>query len=297
VAALLGFAWPHPEVRGQDSQADARDDKAGRLEEMRQLVRPLRAFKVERGERVPVALRSEPVQRWNDPTREFSDGSLWIWGPSGRPLGAVAVELYPSRERGDAWSYEFVSLATGPIEVEGGEGFDTSGELVIPSRSDGSLGWAPKVPGVEFRDVPGAPLPGRSQAQRMRQSKTIASRFSADETYKDQTYTLRLLPHPIHRYADPSDGLTDGAVFLFVHGTNPEVFLLIEAHGREPKSETWRYGLARLSNAGPTVRLDQKVVWTLPVVTKPAADETYFLARKPRPTPATEARPDGEPRP
>ena len=45
---------------------------------------------------------------------------------------------------------------------------------------------------------------------------------------------LRLLPKPLYRYERP-DGPTsssDGALFAFVLGTDPEVFLLLEAADR-----------------------------------------------------------------
>ena len=84
------------------------------------------------------------------------------------------------------------------------------------------------------------------------------------------------------RYADAVSNVADGAVFLLAYGTNPEVFLLIEAHGKTPETAVWRYGLARLSMAAPTVRIDRKVVWTLPLAKKPPAGEPYFIVRKPR---------------
>ena len=94
----------------QDNPRGNDDERAARLEEMRRLVRPFRAYKVEQGQRVPVPLRPEPLQRWNDPTRAFSDASLWVWGTTGRPIAAVAVELYPaSGKKGEFWAHEFVS--------------------------------------------------------------------------------------------------------------------------------------------------------------------------------------------
>src|SRR5581483_4099946 len=111
--------------------------------------------------------------------------------------------------------------------------------------------------------------------------------FSATEFYQEKHYTLRPLPHPAHRYAVPSEGIVDGALFLFANGTNPEVMVFIEAQGGRPADANWRYAVARLSRAESTVPLDQKEFWTQPFADRPRPGETYFLARKLR-TPATD---------
>jgi hypothetical protein len=284
-------------VSGQITQDNPRgkdDERAGRLEEMRRLVRPFRAYKIEQGQRVAVPLRPEPLQRWNDPTRAFSDASLWVWGMTGRPVAAVAVELYPaSGKKGERWAHEFVSLAGGPIEVEGGQGIEYSPTVPVP-RSDGSLWWAPRRPGIELREIPGAPVPALVEADRLRQLKSLAQRFSGHEFYDrtQQTYVLRLLPHPVLRYADAGGNLVDGAVFLFAHGTNPEILLLIEAQGRAPGSATWRFGLAQLSRADLTVRLDQKDVWTRSVSPQRSTEDPYFVVQTARRPPADDPRPE-----
>ena len=38
---------------------------------------------------------------------------------------------------------------------------------------------------------------------------------------------------PIYRYDDSDAGIDDGAVFAFVHGTDPEVFLVLESRSDE----------------------------------------------------------------
>jgi hypothetical protein len=290
---VLAFACEGLEqrLRAQDSSRAKGDDRAGRHEEMSGLVRQCRAYRVEPGRRVPVELRPEPLQRWNDPTREFSDASLWVWGNTGRPIAALAVELYPAdRTKGERWAHEFVWLTTEPIEVERGERIDDHLTTQSP-RIEGTLRWAPKRPGIEFREIPGAPAPARAEVDRLRQFKALAPRFSAREFYDRtrQTYALRLLPHPVLRYADPERNLVDGALFLFAHGTNPEILLLIEAQGDEPGSATWRYGLAPLSRAELTVRLDQKDVWTRPIPPQLSTEDSYFTMHTVRTPPADDS--------
>ena len=268
--ALMLAAWP---LRG--------DDRAERLQEMRDLVRPLRAFKVEEQKRIPVELSGEPLVRWSDPTRRNSDGSLWAFGTSGRPIAIVAVEFYPNHRLGEAWAHEFVSLSTGRIEVDGGAGF-APGESGGFARSEaGHFLWTPKGPGIALRELPDAPVAGKSEANRLRQMKQLAERFSADEYYApaQQTYTLRLSPHPIQRYHDTAAGIVDGVIFQMTHGTNPEVLLLIEAHAKGATT-SWAWAAARLTTAAPTLRLDQKPVWTVPTPTVTMPTDTYIGAVK-----------------
>src|SRR5262245_7507812 len=103
---------PPGTLTAQESKCSATDASTERRAEMKGLVQPMRAVQIKDGQRIPLEIRPEPLQRWNDPTREFSDGSLWLWTARGRPVAAVAVELYPSRTHGQAWSFELVSLTT-----------------------------------------------------------------------------------------------------------------------------------------------------------------------------------------
>lgn len=286
LAITLAVVCSSDRLRGQDPGPAPADDHAGRLDEMKQTVRSFEAAAIVDGARRPAVLRPEPLHRWNDPTRAFSDGTLWAWGSPGRPAAVATMELYPhEQQKRPTWSLEFVSLSTERVEVEGGEGFDTPWGDLAPPAPDGQVHWSPKSAGVEFHPVPGAPAPAGSEAARLRQMRDLAQRFSARQFYppKAQTYELRLLPRPIDRYADAAAGLVDGAMFVFVYGTNPEVLLLIEARqGRSPAEASWRYAIARLSRAGPTVSFDQQEVWTEPFAQRPSPTDPYFIARKVR---------------
>jgi hypothetical protein len=258
------------------------DDRARRLAEMKEIALSFQAVALEGATRVPAAMAHEPLHRWYDPTREFSDGTLWFWHAAGRPIGVVAIELYPqNKDIGITWNLEFTSLATGPIEVEGGEHFDRSYADLHPPRPDGRLRWAPPV-APTFREVPGAPAPAESAAERLRQMRDILTRFSARELFRSQQYALRLISHPIDRYADRASGLLDGAVFLYATGTNPELLLMLEARRNREGQATWWYAGAPLARAVVTLRLDGKDVWSHKSKDVPSPQNIYFLARKPR---------------
>jgi len=167
----------------------------------------------------------------------------------------------------ETWSFEFVSLSTGPVEAV-----------------DDRLRWTPRKAGVVFRDVPDAPVPATGEAERLRQMKDLLKRFSADEFWNvtAQAYTLRLLSHPIDRYADPASGLVDGAIFIYANGTNPEVLLLIEARRGAGGATSWSYAAAPLTTAAPTLRLDRKDVWTSPNKYGYLSNESYFFLERAR---------------
>jgi hypothetical protein len=261
------------------------DDRVARLAEMKQIAGTFRAASIDGGAKTDVPQILEPLHRWSDPTRENSDGALWAWRTTGRPIAIMAIELYPrDRNFGTVWALEFTSLSTSPIRVEGGEHFNNVYSDLPPPLSGGRLRWAPAKGGLEFRQIDDAPDPASTPAERLRQMRDLLKRFSAREFYKvkSQEYALRPLPHPIDRYTDAASGTLDGAIFIYAHGTNPEVLLVIEAQRHGSGSPAWWYAAAPLTRAQPTVRLGQKDVWTHPFKEVPSTDDTYFLARKPR---------------
>jgi hypothetical protein len=254
---------------------------------MRDIASSFQAVTIDGGTRVPVVMARDPLYRWNDPTREFSDGTLWFWRSSGRPIGVVAVELYPQNKAfGTIWNLEFTSLSPGPIEVEGGEHFDRVYNDLYRPRPDGRLRWAPTKGGTEFREIAGAPPPGGTDADRLRQMRDVVKRFSAQEVFQSQEYSLRLISHPIDRYSDQASGLLDGAIFLYANGTNPELLLMLEARNRRDGPAVWTYAGAPLARAVVTLRLDRQDVWSHKSKDVPSPQDTYFLARKPRKPPA-----------
>jgi hypothetical protein len=277
-------------VNGSSAQDLARpnphdDDRVKRFDEMKQIAGTFQAAVIDDDKRTPAPLTREPLYRWTDPTRLNSDGTLWAWRASGRPIAVLAVELY-SQDKvfGPIWAIEFTSLSTGLFEVTGGEHFDRRYPDLFPPRADGTLRWAPAKGGLAFCEVSGAPTPGTGEVERLRQMKDLAKRFAAREFYDitSQDYALRLVAHPIDRYADPASGLVDGANFAFANGTNPEALLVIEARRHGAGSPTWSYAAAPLTRAEPTLRLDRQDVWTYSGKPVPTSEDPYFLARKPR---------------
>jgi hypothetical protein len=139
------------------------------------------------------------------------------------------------------------------------------------AREEGRVIWSPETPGVEFKDIPGAPAPADTPAARLRQMKVLADRFKvtmtgwrADRSDREE---LRLLPKPLYRdelseAPRQNRGWIDGGVFAFVQGTDPEAILMLEAV-RQTGRPAWQYAFARATAAGLEARLDNTVVWAV----------------------------------
>jgi hypothetical protein len=259
---------------------DAGTERAERLKEMEVLARSVAVIEVANagGGRTPVAMRPKPLHRWNEPTRRSHDGTLWAWGREGRPLVLFSLEQYPHPSFGLVWSYELVSLSDGLVAATGARGFARLTADYLNVEGDGLLPWTTQNPGVTMRPFPGAPKPGSTDGERLRQIKDLTRRLSACQFDGQgrQRAELRLLPHPIDRYSDPNSGLIDGAIFLFAYGTNPEVVLLIETRSEKQSALRWEYGLTRLTGGRPSVSLDQKEVWCPIPVGGVAPDNSYI---------------------
>lgn len=198
----------------------------------------------------------EPVSRFSDPARKFSDGTVWAFGKTGRPAALVTFSLEKARDGHLQWIEELTAISAGAFEAE------------LPTPI-GPRRWTPTEPERPWRAIAPAPPPVDDPARRLRPIKEIARRFRAYEFWSGQgtddhaageRYELRLLPQPILRYDDPAAGILDGAIFLFSFGTNPEIALVIEARRDGDGPASWSYTMGRIAAARVLVRLDDKEV-------------------------------------
>jgi hypothetical protein len=226
---------------------------------------------------LPNAEAKEPAEaltvlRWANNQRGSEDGVTVLYVHSGRPLAAACI--YPWAQR---LEHDFESLSRGKLIA----------------RREGTVVWQPQEPGVEFTNIPGAPVPEAARPQRLRQMKALAEKFHAtllgwkqDNSDREE---LRLLTRPLYRY-DPKEGpVIDGTVFAFAMGTDPEVLLLIEAVKGEDSTK-WQYGFARRTSGELEGRLGEQVVWHVnrfPVQNDPR--QTHFTRGTPLPPGLNEA--------
>jgi hypothetical protein len=199
------------------------------------------------------ALMPVPVIRWRNVVRgQEGEAMMVVWPHNGRPIAMASI--YPWEGK---MSHEFDSL---------------SRENKLIARDKDRVIWSPETAGVEFKDLPRAPKPAKTPAERLRQMKAIAEGFKATMTgwmadNSDQE-ALRLLPRPLYRYdlasaKDPDPNLLDGALFAYVIGTDPEVVLILEAIGTAEKAE-WQHAFVRATSGGLEVKQGDLVVWTAP---------------------------------
>lgn len=190
----------------------------------------------------------DPILRWTQPVRGGDDGAVFLWVSEGRPEAVGTIFTYRVPDTKRTIQHEVHSLALTPIDA----------------TWRGKPMWRADRPGVEFRAVPEAPAPAPSGPARLRQMQTIARDFSAENVHeKSGKNELRLMPKPLYRYEPTDPSLVDGALFCLAHGTDPEVFLLIEARKSKAGAAEWQYALARFSDLPLKARFRGKEVWSV----------------------------------
>jgi len=272
--ALFASLTSVPLLAEQEDKAESDADKPDRQAQLAAMRRVATGLAVSIRDDSPgeVEMIREPLFRFNDPARDFSDGSIWGFGTRGRPVALLSLSLHPLNG-GLGWLYEINSLARPPVEAK------------IP----GMPNWSTRKSGLEFSELPGGPKPAEKEAGRNRQFRELSARFAGIESFRKdpngplERYELRLVPRPIYRYADPENGLVDGAIFLMTYGTNPEIVLVIELVREGENKPVWKYAFTRISFAELHVDLDGKEVWTQPHLAGTGSSDPYWLFFKPIP--------------
>jgi hypothetical protein len=128
--------------------------------------------------------------------------------------------------------------------------------------------WQPRKAGETFHPLADAPAPADSAAKRLIQMRAFAREFTAFDDFrihhadKETTrHELRLMANPVYRYEMSS--VLDGAVFPFVLGTDPEVFVVFEARENDDGTRAWEYLIAPMTCWGLEVKHKDRTVWTM----------------------------------
>jgi hypothetical protein len=137
-------------------------------------------------------------------------------------------------------------------------------------RRAGEIRFQPRTGADEWAHLEDGPTPAALAVARLVQMRGIAEQFSAADDFRISAadaeptrHELRMLPKPVYRYADESAGIRDGAVFAFVHGTDPEVFLILEARDGTDAAG-WHYTFAPMTCWGVHVKRGDDEVWSAP---------------------------------
>lgn len=200
-----------------------------------------------RGVDQPAVLREQPILRWSNPEQGQVYGNVFLWTQRGRPV--VVGSLFKWFSPFTHMSNEFHSLSLGEISA----------------KNDSREVWRPTQPGVAFAAIPDAPAVAATPAGRLTQMRQLARQFTARSIdRKDVKSELRPLTQPVYRYEIEKDSadLLDGALFVFVQGTDPEVWLLLEA--QKPDEQTipqWKFAIARMNSIEFHVEHNGRQIW------------------------------------
>ena len=193
---------------------------------------------------VSLKLHEPPVFNFTNPERNQERGSVFVWLRDGRP--AVIGQFFCfNKKDGRSKKHALHSLEQVPLEA----------------RFQDKLAWTPEQAGIAWRSFPEAPAVAPSRNQRLLQMRQLARPFQVTlSDPKEQTTELRLVPRPVFEYSAPQAGVTDGAIFLYVVGTDPEAILLVESF-EEQKRTGFRYAFARFHFWKLTAQLTDRTVW------------------------------------
>jgi hypothetical protein len=204
----------------------------------------------------PLTFETTPILDWSNPERGTFFGASYLWTYEGRP------ELIGNAYGREKWlRHEFQSLSDQPL---------------LAARAGSHVHRF--QPGIQWRELAGAPRPAASHPLRLTQMRRQAERFRAMVIVRkpsEISQPLRLLKQPVYR--SPETSADDVALFLFVLGTDPECALVLEAKS----DKTWRYALARQTMASLQADLDGQQVLDLPGHQQPPAPDSAFLVITP----------------
>jgi serine/threonine protein kinase len=203
----------YPPARPTDLPHMSLDDQWTAVKEMQGMAEriSLRVWKDEatliEPELVPYPImRTFDPERGADGTRQ-DEGSLWIWGASGRPW--AMLEMWRQVGSREAWGHALISTTTRPISAE-----------------VGSEVWTPNRPGLVFHRLDDEPRPSPFREVRAEQMLEIARNFAGWEVLRSGSVALSVQSEPIHTYSTP---YLHGAMFALNHYWNPEAVLFVEA--------------------------------------------------------------------
>jgi hypothetical protein len=241
LAPLLGFAGFIRAEPPQDEKALAEAFRAFAKREAAAYT-----IRLEGSDR-PLALQSEPVLTWSNPVVGSIYGDVFIWTDNGRPEAVASIYRFytPPVHRAN----EFHSLALGPLAA----------------NRNGFAVWTPTRAGLVLKPIPEAAAPADSASARLRQMRAMAQEFTGRQTTREGVdRDMRLLAQPIYRYENTKGDLIDGGLFVFVVGTDPEVFLLIEARRPARGVAEWRFAATRMNNVNLRLNHRGREVWNVP---------------------------------
>ena len=263
---LICLAMLAPNTLAQETEVESPDPTskeamATRLEYMTTQAQSFKGSrKKDKGKIVPM---DKPLLRWTNPYSNVKDGVLVGWvDEKGLPMAVAQIYLLPDSYT--VWSIELQSLSQDAFE------------LASPNNGP----WRPNKPGVTWAPFPSKKIkPADSKALRLAQMRRLAKRFRGDDNFEEKDESvLRLMPNPMVRYEDKEKGLVDGAVFALVHGTDPEMIIMVELReDKQSKKREYHYALAPMTSYELRGYLDGEEVWHKPRQSSFATSDVFWV--------------------
>lgn len=251
--ALASFAVSATAQEPDESNRKTADD---RLQFMQQQAE---AFVGTRGQGEVIKALDAPLLRWTNPQTNIQDGVLVCWvGSGGVPVAAAQICLTPNSTTD--WAIELQSLTSDKFTLGNGK-IDR---------------WEPASAGVQWNRYDKVGVPADTEKRRLVQMRALARRFRGDDDFEKEESVLRLLTNPLVRYSDPDNGLVDGGLFALVHGTDPEMLIMIEARRGENDELAYRWALAPMTSFELRAYLDREEVWHKPEMTSNLPKDVFF---------------------
>lgn len=219
----------------------------------------------------PLKLEPNMLLKYSNPVRTGAQhGGVFVWTQAGRPAAVASIwSSIPNDATERALAIEFVSLTTEPIRSKHEPRRGKRGP--VPD-------WDVKTAGISWKPLDGAPVPAKSEALRLVQMRRLAEEFQAaiSPSLVEAAQPLRLQTKPLFRYSSADSGVTDGALFAYVLGTDPELFLLVEAV-RSDSGERWMSAAARFTNRPLSLRRGEIEVWSCDAAKPYDGSQPYFI--------------------
>lgn len=187
-------------------------------------------------------------------------GTVHLWTLNGRPrmIGSVWSAFDQKNRAQRNLCYEFYNLSESPLDV----------------RVNDNVSWTPKEGGIEWIALKDADTPAKSRPLRLAQMRRLMADVRAEIDTGESD--LRLLSQPIYRYPEGVLDVVDGAIFSFVMGTDPEIFVQLEARVEKADAEpTWFLAPARFTGSGILLKRHETIIWQRGVWENFARDKVY----------------------
>ncbi len=251
------------------SFADPGDSEQSNSERRDYVDRLTSEFRLETADksRTPLARSEKSILQWSWQRNGFTDGQTYVWGSKGRPYAIGGAFLIPTEQ---VAYYEFVSVSPEPLIC----------------HHDGKSVWTPPAVDVAWWEIPDAPVPAATPIARLTQMRALSRQIGAVARMGPPRYTegsrweLRLLTTPLYRYSDANQRVLDGAIFVMVMGTDPQLLLFLEAQ-QEDSKPAWKAAFAPLSGFELAAVFGEEEIWHSPKAENGHAKDSVWHLSQP----------------